>query len=335
METVATGDSVGRLSHASLMAMLETLRVASFNVNGIRAADRRGFGDWLERRNPDVVALQEVRCAVEDLPLDAFGDYHLAYHPGSLRGRNGVAVMTRQPAAAVRVWGTQAVTVAPGQAPQPHPDDPHAPLARELRHFAEEGRYLEVDLADVPLTVASLYLPKGGTPFQDEASLARYHRKMGFLTGFTRQLSRSRRAARAAGQEFLLMGDLNVAHTTLDLAAWRTNQKSEGFLPEEREWFDSITGSRTLVDVVRRLHPDQPGPYSWWSWRGQAWANDSGWRIDYHLASPRLAAGAISGGTDRDASYEARISDHAPVCVDYDVSAWATSSSAEGAVNIA
>ena len=113
------------------------------------------------------------------------------------------------------------------------------------------------------------------------------------------------------------MGDLNIAHTRQDLRNWRSNQANVGFLPEERAWFDSILGPRTLVDVVRRLHPDAEGPYSWWSWMGNAFTNDTGWRIDYHLATPALARAARTGGTDRPLSYEARLSDHAPVVVDY------------------
>ena len=171
---------------------------------------------------------------------------------------------------------------------------------------------------DLPgLTIASLYLPKGGTPFEDAASEAKFRRKLRFLASFQHHLTRSRRQALNAGREFLVMGDFNIAHTELDLKNWKTNRRSEGFLPEEREWFGGILGQRRLVDVVRKLHPEQPGPYSWWSWRGQSWNTDAGWRIDYHLASPGLAARAVSGGTDRDETYEARISDHAPVIVEY------------------
>ena len=113
------------------------------------------------------------------------------------------------------------------------------------------------------------------------------------------------------------MGDFNIAHTRLDLRNWRTSRNAVGFLPEERDWFASILGPRTLVDVVRGLYPDTDGPYSWWSWMGNAFNNDVGWRIDYHLATPALARAAIAAGTDRADSYEARMSDHAPVVVDY------------------
>lgn len=293
------------------------MRLVSFNVNGIRAAQRRGFEPWLERTEADVIALQEVRCPVDALPAGVFGDYVVSYHSGDQAGRNGVAVLTREPPAAVRIWGADGVV---HHRDLVHPEstvDTEATLARELKHFVHQGRYVEVDLADRPVTVASLYLPKGGTPFEDADSLAKYQRKMNFLAGFARQLTRTRKRAQAQRREFVVMGDFNVAHTELDLKNHKTNKKSEGFLPEERQWFGSITGSRTLTDVVRRLHPDTPGPYSWWSWRGQAWATDAGWRIDYQLATPGLAKRALAGGTDRSASYEERISDHAPVVVDY------------------
>ncbi|WP_109472644.1 exodeoxyribonuclease III [Ornithinimicrobium cavernae] len=302
------------------------LRIATVNVNGIRAAHRRGLGDWLATRNCDVVALQEVRAPLAKLPLDAFGDYHVAYEPGQLAGRNGVAVLTRQRPLAVRTWDAEVLVRAPGEEhlhTEPAPD--RVPLARGLGRHAHEGRYLEVDLAEAPVTVASLYLPKGGLPARLQVPNrmreapdggARYERKMRFMAAFARQLSRTRRAALANGREFLLMGDLNVAHTRLDVAAWRRSQTSEGFLPEEREWIDAQLSPRTLVDVVRAVHPDAEGPYSWWSWLGQAYARDAGWRIDYHLATPRLARTVVAAEVDR-AHHGVRLSDHAPVVVDY------------------
>ena len=286
------------------------LRVATFNVNGIRAAARRGFGPWLAAGGCDVVALQEVRCPAPALPECVFGDLVLSYDSGDRAGRNGVAVLTREPPAAVRTWRTA------------------RPLARSLREFADEGRYLEVDLADRPLTVASLYLPKGGLPAHLQTAGrsreapdggARYARKMRFLDGLARQLTWSRRRAAADGREFLLLGDLNIAHTPLDVVAWRRQTKVEGFLPEERCWLDDLLGPRRLVDVVRRVNPETQGPYSWWSWLGDCFANDTGWRIDYHLATPGPARTAIGEGTDRPVSAAARLSDHAPVIVDYAV----------------
>jgi exodeoxyribonuclease-3 len=274
------------------------LRVATFNVNGIRAASRRGFDGWLAGRGCDIVGLQEVRCPPEDLPRESFDDYEVTYHPGQLAGRNGVALLTRVPPSAVRYGFGH-------------------------RTFDSEGRYVEVDLdlgVDRPaLTVASLYLPKGGAPVLGEAELARYQRKMRFLRSFRAYLTQARRRAARSGRQFLVMGDFNIAHTRLDLTNWRTSQKAAGFLPEEREWFDTITSPRTLIDVVRRQHPDQPGPNSWWMWREPAFAADTGWRIDYQLTTPGLARTVSSARTDREETYAGRISDHAPVVVDYDV----------------
>ena len=332
------------------------LRIASANVNGIRAAHRRGFGDWLAARGCDVIALQEVRAQASKLPEGAFGDFHVALETGTLPGRNGVAVLTRRPPAAVRTWSGMALLGGPpgepaqlttpsgevvaldaarravsgaaadGPALTPIPAEDRVPLARGLSRFIAEGRYLEVDLADAPVTIACLYLPKGGLPahLQRPERMreapdggAKYARKMQFMDGFARYLTRTRRAAATAGREFLLMGDLNIAHTRQDLAAWRRNQQTDGFLPEEREWLGRQLSPRTLVDVVRRLHPGEDGPYSWWSWLGQSFANDAGWRIDYHLATPRLARSAVRAAVDREHE-GTRLSDHSPVVVDYD-----------------
>ena len=215
--------------------------------------------------------------------------YHVSYHEGNLPGRNGVALLTRQ-----------------------------APLAiREGFGYARdaEGRYLEVDLPG--LRVASLYLPKGGIPRKGGDELARFQRKLHFLRAFRPYLTRARREAHAAGLEFLVMGDFNIAPTELDLKNPRANLHNPGFLPEEREWMASILFPRTLVDVVRRLHPGEKGPFRGGGWRGQSWNTDAGWRIDLQLASPGLAARAVNGGTDKADSYESRMSDHAPVVVDY------------------
>lgn len=290
------------------------MRVATVNVNGIRAAQRRGFARWLARTAPDVVALQEVRCPEAALPGDAFGGYLAAYDAGTRAGRNGVAVLTREPPAAVRTL---------------RPEGYDFTIARELRAAVDQGRYLEVDLAEAPVTVASVYVPKGGLPAHlqipermrerpDQG--AAYESKQRFTHGLSRHLQRSRRWASARGREFLVMGDFNVAHRELDLAAWRRSKNAVGFLPAERAWLEELIGPRTLVDVIRELHPQVPGPYTWWSWLGNSYAADIGWRIDYHFASPRLARSAVRGWVDREVD-GVRISDHAPVTVDYELGA--------------
>ncbi|PKQ32984.1 MAG: exodeoxyribonuclease III [Actinobacteria bacterium HGW-Actinobacteria-2] len=270
------------------------MRIATVNVNGIRAAVRRGFVDWLTERDCDLIALQEVRSPADLVPIEASTGYHFAYHPGNRAGRNGVALLSRTVPSAVREgFGN--------------------------RSFDVEGRYLEADydLCGWRLRVGSLYLPKGGRADDTPEELERYRRKLAFMRSFRPYLTRARLDAKADGREFLVMGDFNIAHTRADVRNWRGNQKSVGFLPEEREWLGTIQSPRTLVDVVRRLRPEEDGPYSWWSWMGNAFNNDTGWRIDYHFATAALAAAAQSGGTDRASSYEARLSDHAPVVVDY------------------
>ncbi|WP_067858046.1 exodeoxyribonuclease III [Nocardia shimofusensis] len=324
------------------------MRIATFNINGIRAAQRRGFEEWLRARAPDVVALQEVRAPAAAIPAGVFGDHHLTYEQGTVPGRNGVAILTRHPPRAVRSWSGTVLLRQPGGDHLDTVDldtvdlDP-VPLARGLREFADQGRYVEVELADAPITVASLYLPKGGLPahLQKPGRMreapdggARYHRKMRFLEAYARQLTRARRAARAQGRELLLMGDLNIAHTRHDVRNWRRSNQVEGYLPEERAWFDSILSPRTLVDVVRHHHPGIDGPYSWWSWLGRSFTDDVGWRIDYHLATPALARASVCAGTDRDPAADRRISDHAPVVVDYDLAALESGSARRRTVDL-
>lgn len=278
-------------------------RVVTANVNGIRAAVRRGFAGWLAARNPDVLCLQEVRAGEADIPAGVFDGYHLAYHEGSQKGRAGVAVLSRVAPDAVRVGFGSA-------------------------EFDTQGRYIEVDLPG-GLTVASLYLPKGA------ATGEILDAKLRFMKHFAEHVRARSAAAESTGGGYLVAGDYNIAPTPDDLKAWKTNQRSPGFLPVEREWFAdllapaggrAVTGSAdepegvaapAVVDVLRGLHPGRPGPYTWWSWRGRQFDNDAGWRIDLQLASPALAATAVAGGVDREESYESRVSDHSPVWVDY------------------
>jgi len=316
------------------------MRIVTFNVNGIRAACRRGFRAWLDATDADVVALQEVRCRMADLPDDAFGDYHLTYDSGQLAGRNGVALLTRRAPQRTFTWSGDARFRQ--VAPSPPPRNP----------FADEGRFIGVDLADAPLTVVSVYVPKGGLPneiapvdggregYTPEQNEARYRRKISFLRRFAAELNGLRASTEAAGRHLLVLGDYNIAHGPADLRNWRANLAHEGFLPGERAWLDGAVGAapsvdrlqgrqiaapslewppfiRPLVDVVRSLHKNEDGPYSWWSWQGKAFDNDTGWRIDYHLASPKLAATASKAWVDRGASADNRVSDHAPVVVDY------------------
>ncbi len=291
------------------------LRIASYNVNGIRATLKRGFEPWLSERGLDVLGLQEVRCRPADLPARCFGPYWTVYNPGQLAGRNGVAICTKTPVAEIRSWGDVIGFDPDGFPLDVTPASTDCPV-EALGDYLNEGRYLEVDLADVPVTVGCLYLPKGATLDDDEA---KYRRKQDFMAGLATYLDMCVAQAKTTGREFVIMGDFNIAHTNNDLKNWKSNQKSEGFLPEERAWFTQVLSTGELVDVLRTQYPDQPGPYSWWSWRGQAFVNDAGWRIDYQLSTPKLAEAATTAVIDRELDYPSRRSDHAALVIDYNI----------------
>jgi exodeoxyribonuclease III len=270
------------------------LTVATANVNGIRAAFRRGMGSWLEAAQPDVLCLQEVRASDDVLCAHLGADWHRAHseqvHEGH-RGRAGVAVVSRLPVAEVR--------------------DVVGPAA-----FTGSGRWVEADLVapvGEPLTVVSVYVHTGeaGTPRQVE--------KLAFLEAMVTRME----ALRLDGRHVLVCGDLNVAHREADLRNWKGNLRKSGFLPEERAVLDRLVGELGWVDVVRsrvqETSGDVEGPYSWWSWRGKAFDNDTGWRIDYQVASPELGKRAVDAWIDRAPSYAERWSDHAPVLARYDV----------------
>ena len=270
------------------------MKLVTFNVNGIRAAERRGFRGWLDTTEPDVLALQEVRCPPDQVPPGIFDGYHLAYDSGQLAGRNGVALLSRSEPVDVRVGLT---------------DD---------QEFTADGRYIEADydIAGTALTVASLYLPKGAVPEDSEAAKAKFERKMRFCATLRAHVVACLARAEATGRAYTLLGDYNIARTPQDLYNNHSKKPLDGYLPEERQWLTEFLESG-LTDVVRSLHPEGQGPYSWWSWRGASWQRDYGWRIDYHLSTPDLGSRAVSGNTDRPPSYESRISDHAPVVVEY------------------
>ncbi|MFI6689437.1 exodeoxyribonuclease III [Streptomyces sp. NPDC050485] len=266
------------------------LTVTSVNVNGLRAAAKKGFVEWLGGTGADVICLQEVRAEPHQLPAEAGAPegWHVVHAPATAKGRAGVSLLTRREPERVRIGFGSA-------------------------EFDGSGRYVEADLPGV--TVASLYLPSGevGTERQDE--------KIRFMAEFLVYLRELRVRAAADGREVVVCGDWNIAHQEADLKNWRGNKKNSGFLPEEREWltqvFDAEDGG--YVDVMRALHPDTEGPYSWWSYRGRAFDNDTGWRIDYQVATPGLARRAVKGLVERAASHGERWSDHAPVTVVYDL----------------
>jgi exodeoxyribonuclease-3 len=270
------------------------LTVATVNVNGVRAAVRRGMQAWLAERAPDVLCLQEVRAGDAELAEALGGGWSTVHEEASARGRAGVAVATRTPPVAVR-------TGLPALATQ---------SARDAA-FDGAGRWVEADLdaGDRLLTVISAYVHTG------EAGTPRQREKEAFLDASAARLA----ALAGDGRHVLLTGDLNVAHREADLKNWKGNLKKSGFLPQERAWFDRLLTGGAWVDVVRACSGDGPGPYSWWSWRGKAFDLDSGWRIDYQIASAGLAERAVKAETDRAPSYAERWSDHAPVEVRYDL----------------
>ncbi|MDQ0279141.1 exodeoxyribonuclease-3 [Arthrobacter silviterrae] len=269
------------------------LRIASVNVNGIRAAYKNGMADWLAARDVDILCLQEVRAP--DAIVEGFlaTDWHLVHAEAEAKGRAGVLIATRK--------------------------DHLEPAATRVgigeEYFATTGRWVEADYAlkgsdgtDTTLTVVSAYVHSGeaGTPKQDD--------KYRFLDTMIARLPQ----LAAASDHALVVGDLNVGHTTLDIKNWKGNVKRAGFLPEERAYFDRFFGTEIgWKDVARELAGEVEGPYTWWSNRGQAFTNDTGWRIDYHMATPALAARATQAVVDRADSYESRFSDHAPLVVDY------------------
>jgi exodeoxyribonuclease-3 len=278
-----------------------SLRVATVNVNGVRAAFRKGMGAWLDARDIDILALQEVRAADEDLDALFGPEWNILHDAASAKGRAGVALVSRKSAEVHRV--------AIG-------DDT----------FDTAGRWLEADyvVGEKTLTVVSCYVHSGevDTPKQ----VAKYE----FLDALTLRM----REIAEHTDYALVVGDLNVGHRELDIKNWKGNVKRAGFLPRERAYFDRILGpaGETVtgvdgttgeglgwVDVGRQVAGEIPGPYTWWSWRGQAFDNDAGWRIDYQLATPALAATVTKYAVDRAESYDTRWSDHTPVVVDYDL----------------
>lgn len=273
------------------------LRIATINANGIRAAFRKGMGAWLEGRDVDILAIQEVRASTEDLQELLGDDWDIVHDPATAKGRAGVAIASRHRAAIHRV------ELGPTE-------------------FDSAGRWLEADyeVGDTVVTVVSAYVHSG------EAGTEKQVEKYRFLDAMEARLPELQKHNELA----VVMGDLNVGHRTLDIRNWKGNVKRAGFLPEERAYFDRVLGAEDdpaynagaglgWVDVVRRHAGEVDGPYTWWSWRGKAFDNDTGWRIDYQLATPALAARVQDVAVDRAAAYDERWSDHTPVVVDYAV----------------
>jgi exodeoxyribonuclease-3 len=257
-------------------------KLSSLNLNGIRSATSKGLEAWLATTKPDCICVQEVKAQAADV---AGRFEHLAglqghFHFAEKKGYSGVGIYTRHEPSAV-ITGF------------------------DKGEFDAEGRYVELRF-DTParkLSIISCYFPSGSSGEE------RQQAKFRFLAGFYPHLTQLKRE-----REFILCGDVNIAHQEIDLKNWKGNRKNSGFLPEERAWMTKLLSEAGVVDVYRQLQPTATdAAYTWWSNRGQAYAKNVGWRLDYHLATPALAALARN-----EAIYKAeKFSDHAPITIEY------------------
>ncbi len=265
------------------------MRIISINVNGIRSAVKKGLMTWLARQHADVICVQELKAQEEDL-----SDEHLAvvhnerflkgiFYPALKKGYSGVGIYSAStPTRIARGIG--------------------------VAEFDDEGRVMRADFdgAKTPLSVVSVYLPSGSASEERQAS------KFRFLDVFYPVMRQWFDEHRKTGREFIICGDWNIAHKEIDLKNWRGNLKNSGFLPEERKWLGDLFDEMGWIDVFRKLNPN-PDQYTWWSNRGQARAKNVGWRIDYQIATPGVAAIASQASIYKDTWF----SDHAPLTIDY------------------
>ena len=256
-------------------------RLVSLNLNGIRSAASKGFEAWAEGVGADCMGVQEVKAQADTVVgrFDKLGPLAGHFHYAEKKGYSGVGVYSRKK--------PSAVVVGIGD-----------------KDFDAEGRYIEArfDTSKRKLSIISCYFPSGSS------GEARQQAKFRFLALMAPYLHRL-----AAEREFILVGDINIAHKEIDLKNWRGNRKNSGFLPEERAWMTHLLDQIGLVDVFRTLNP-HPEQYTWWSNRGQAYAKNVGWRLDYHLATKKIAAKAKA----EHIYLKQRFSDHAPIMIDYD-----------------
>ncbi len=271
------------------------MKIISLNLNGIRAAARKGLYEWLPKVDADVICLQELKAQpdqIEGLPYHPEG-YHTYFHAAEKKGYSGVGIYCKQ-----------------------KPDRVQVGLGKGFHDFDNEGRYLQADFGD--LSVVSLYMPSGSS--KDE----RQEFKIDVMERFEKKL----KAMAKSKRQWVICGDWNIAHKKRDIKNWRGNQKNSGFLPEERQWLDWLFGEKEaetdvpprgdagFVDAFRVIN-DEDEQYTWWSNRGQAWANNTGWRIDYHVITSNLRDKVVTGS---DLIYkDERFSDHAPLILEYDL----------------
>lgn len=254
-------------------------RVITANLNGIRSATTKGFFPWLEKQDADVICLQELKAQAPDLSREMLQPANLFgyFHFAEKKGYSGVGIYSKkQPDAIIEGLG--------------------------IAEIDAEGRYLEVQFGN--LSVVSVYLPSGSS------GEARQAVKFSFLEHFYPHLQ----ALKNSGREVIVCGDWNIAHQEIDLKNWKGNKKNSGFLPEERAWIANVLNNG-WIDTYRRLYPEATDDcYTWWSNRGQAWAKNVGWRLDYQLATQKIGESVVAATV-----YKAeRFSDHSPLIVDYD-----------------
>ncbi|HYF98083.1 MAG TPA: exodeoxyribonuclease III [Coxiellaceae bacterium] len=254
------------------------MKIITANVNGIRSAANKGFFEWLSLQEADVICLQEIRADMDSLLEEIYRPtgYHSYFCMAEKKGYSGVGIYSkRKPDQVIKTLGWDVAD--------------------------KEGRYLQADFGN--LSIGSLYMPSGSSS-EDRQVI-----KMDFLERYTQVLKKIKESKR----EFIITGDWNIAHTKNDIKNWRSNQKSSGFLPEERAWLDLVFGELEFVDAFRQLE-QEPDQYTWWSNRMRAWEKNVGWRIDYQITTPHFKGKVKSTEIYRGQKF----SDHAPFTVTYD-----------------
>jgi exodeoxyribonuclease-3 len=254
------------------------VRIITLNLNGVRSAASKGLFRWLPLQGADILCVQELKAQTGDIigEIASPNGYQSYFHCAEKKGYSGVGIYARrQPDQVLEGVGVPEIDA--------------------------EGRYLRADFG--PLSVISIYFPSGSSGEHRQAA------KFFFLDRFFPML----RELANCGREIILCGDWNIAHKEIDLKNWRSNQKNSGFLPEERAWLSEVFQDLGFVDIFRRIN-QEPEQYTWWSNRGQAWVKNVGWRIDYQIATPGIAARATAVSIYK----TERFSDHSPLIIDYD-----------------
>ena len=256
------------------------MRIITANLNGIRSAAKKGFFEWMTAQQADVLCIQETKAQEHQLEAELHFPpaYHAYFHDAEKKGYSGVAIYSRR-----------------------EPDRVIRGLGEGFADMDTEGRYIQADFGN--LSVISLYLPSGSS--KEERQVVKY--------SFMQRLESRLHAMRADGRDYIICGDWNIVHKEIDIKNFKANQKNSGCLPEERAWLDKLFGLLGFVDAFRVVDT-RPEQYTWWSNRGQAWANNVGWRIDYQVITSALADRVKASSIYR----EQRFSDHAPLTIDYD-----------------